>query len=97
MAIMTLSEARASLPEVLNRVADGEEITITRHGKPAAVVVRPDVLWSRTRAELVLEQAHHLDQLLAAAGAQELPEREGLTEQRAEELIGAIRSERSGR
>lgn len=97
MAIMTLSEARASLPEVLNRVADGEEITITRHGKPAAVVVRPDVLWSRTRAELVLEQAHRLDQLLAAAGAQELPERDGLTEQRAEELIGAIRSGRSGR
>ena len=32
MAVMTVSEARAALPEVLNRVADGEEITITRHG-----------------------------------------------------------------
>ena len=40
MAVMTVSEARAALPEVLNRVADGEEITITRHGHPVAVIVR---------------------------------------------------------
>ena len=46
MAVMTLSEARAALPAVLNRVAAGEEITITRHGAPAAVVVRPDIIWS---------------------------------------------------
>lgn len=45
MAVMTISEARAALPEVVNRVTDGEEITITRHGQPAAVVVRPDVIW----------------------------------------------------
>jgi len=42
---MTISEARAALPEVLNRVAEGEEITITRHGRPIAVVVRPDIIW----------------------------------------------------
>ena len=45
MAVMTISEARAALPDVVNRVAEGEEITITRHGQPAAVVVRPDVIW----------------------------------------------------
>lgn len=45
MAVMTISEARAALPEVVNRVAEGEQITITRHGQPAAVVVRPDVTW----------------------------------------------------
>ena len=44
MAVMTISEARAALPEVLNRVAEGEEITITRHGRPVAVVVRPDIV-----------------------------------------------------
>lgn len=38
----TLTEARASLPLLLNRVADGEEITITRHGRPAAVLVGHD-------------------------------------------------------
>jgi antitoxin (DNA-binding transcriptional repressor) of toxin-antitoxin stability system len=47
MAVMTLSEARAALPEVVNRVAQGEEITITRYGRPMAVVVRPDVVWSQ--------------------------------------------------
>jgi hypothetical protein len=43
---MTISEARAALPEVVSRVAEGEEVTITRHGRPAAVVVRPDVMWA---------------------------------------------------
>jgi antitoxin (DNA-binding transcriptional repressor) of toxin-antitoxin stability system len=47
MAVMTLSEARAALPDVVNRVAQGEEITITRYGRPMAVVVRPDVVWSQ--------------------------------------------------
>lgn len=45
MAVLTISETRAALPEVVSRVAAGEEVTITRHGKPAAVVVRPDVMW----------------------------------------------------
>jgi prevent-host-death family protein len=42
MASMTVSEARAALPRLLTRVDAGEEITITRRGKPVAVVVRPD-------------------------------------------------------
>jgi antitoxin (DNA-binding transcriptional repressor) of toxin-antitoxin stability system len=50
---MTMTEARAALPQVLDRVAAGEEITITRYGKPAAVIVRPDVVHPRIRAEIV--------------------------------------------
>ncbi len=50
MAVMTVSEARAALPEVLNRVEAGEQVTITRHGRAVAVVVRPDIMWSRSRA-----------------------------------------------
>jgi antitoxin (DNA-binding transcriptional repressor) of toxin-antitoxin stability system len=67
MAVMTVSEARAALPEVLNRVAAGEEVTITRHGQPIAVVVRPDVMWSRSRAEVALSGAAHLHNLLSTA------------------------------
>lgn len=52
MAVMTLTEARAALPEVLTRVAAGEEITITRHGRPVAVVVRPDIIWSQPAAAM---------------------------------------------
>jgi PHD/YefM family antitoxin component YafN of YafNO toxin-antitoxin module len=54
MAVMTISEARAALPEVLNRVAEGEEITITRHGRPIAVVVRPDIVWHQSGTDVVL-------------------------------------------
>lgn len=103
MAVMTVSEARAALPEVLNRVAGGEEVTITRHGRPVAVVVRPDVVWSRSRAEVVLDEAARLHGLLAAAGDSELPttatESTGgtMTSEYAEELIAAIRADRDAR
>lgn len=96
MAVMTVSEARAALPEVLNRVADGEEITITRHGRAVAVIVRPDIMWSRSRAESVLAEADRLHQLIEAAGQSELPAR-GLTQEYAEELIAAIRAARDDR
>jgi PHD/YefM family antitoxin component YafN of YafNO toxin-antitoxin module len=56
MAVMTISEARAALPEVLNRVAEGEEITITRHGRPIAVVVRPDIVWHQSGTDVVLDE-----------------------------------------
>jgi prevent-host-death family protein len=39
-------EAKTHLPALLERVADGEEITITKHGKPIARIVpveRPSV------------------------------------------------------
>lgn len=42
MTTFTLTEARANLPLLLNRVADGEEITITRHGRPVAILVGHD-------------------------------------------------------
>jgi hypothetical protein len=97
---MTISEARAALPEVIDRVADGEEMIITRHGRAVAVVVRPDILWSRGRAEDVIIQADSLHKLLASAGVGAVGEPEevnGLTERRAEELINAIRAGREGR
>jgi antitoxin (DNA-binding transcriptional repressor) of toxin-antitoxin stability system len=97
MAVMTISEARAALPEVLDRVADGEEITITRHGRPAAVVVRPDVMLSRSRAQRVLTESERLSDLLTAAAASDLPKCGGVTAQYADELVAAIRADRDGR
>ena len=49
-----MSEARARLPEILDRVEAGEEITITRHGRPAAVLLRPDTVRVR-RGESTLD------------------------------------------
>jgi hypothetical protein len=98
MGTMTISEARAALPEVLDRVADGEEMTITRHGRAVAVVVRPDILWSRGRAGDMINQADSLHRLLTGAAVANEPEEViGLTEARAEELISALRAGREGR
>jgi antitoxin (DNA-binding transcriptional repressor) of toxin-antitoxin stability system len=96
MATMTVSEARAALPEVLDRVAGGEEVIITRHGRPVAVVVRPDVLWSR-RARGSFDKAERIHELLTEAAAAPLPENRGLTAERAEELVSEIRAGRDAR
>jgi len=64
MAVMTVSEARAALPEVLTRVAQGEEITITRYGSPVAVVVRPDIIWSQPGTEPDMDDTEGLVRIL---------------------------------
>ena len=92
---MTASEARASLPELLSRVEGGEEVTITRHGRPVAVLVRPDALRSR-RARAALDGAERIHQLLAEAAPAPL-QGTGLSEARAEELIAEIRAGRDAR
>jgi antitoxin (DNA-binding transcriptional repressor) of toxin-antitoxin stability system len=95
MVTLTVSQARALLPELLTRVEDGEEVTITRHGRPVAVLVRPDVM--RSRANVIIEDADRIHKLIENAGASELPGRTGLTAERAEQLIRAIRSARDSR
>jgi prevent-host-death family protein len=37
--VLSAAEAKAKLSELLDRAARGEEITITRHGKPVARIV----------------------------------------------------------
>jgi prevent-host-death family protein len=92
MATLTVSQARATLPELLTRVEAGEEVTITRHGRAVAVLVRPDVL--RSRAEVTIKDAGRLHQLLIGAAHAELPSSSAITPERAEELIRAIRAGR---
>lgn len=48
-------EAKTQLPRLLNRVAGGERITITRHGLPVALIVPPDVGAKRPVREVVAE------------------------------------------
>jgi prevent-host-death family protein len=96
MVSMTASEARAALPELLNRVEGGEEVMITRHGRTVAVVVRPDALRAR-RAGTALANAERVHELLATARATALPRSAGLTPERAAELIAEIRTGREVR
>jgi antitoxin (DNA-binding transcriptional repressor) of toxin-antitoxin stability system len=92
---LTVSQARALLPELLTRVEEGEEITITRHGRAVAVLIRPDVLW--TRSSVAIEAAGRVHDVLAAAAESELPEGTGLTAEKAEQLLAEIRSGRDRR
>jgi prevent-host-death family protein len=48
-------EAKTHLPRLLDEVAAGEEITITKHGVPVAVLVPPTGRSSRTIAEAIAE------------------------------------------
>ena len=96
MVVMTVSEARAALPEVLNRVEAGEQVTITRHGRAVAVVVRPDIMWHRPQADDLTAQAEHLQRIIKMAGEQAMPSG-GISAEYAEELIAEIRAGRDSR
>lgn len=91
---MSASQARAALPELLDRVMAGEEVTITRHGQPVAVVVRPDAIRVR-RADRALADAERLRELLDQARSAPLDSAPPLSEARAEELVEQVRSSRS--
>jgi prevent-host-death family protein len=91
---MTVSEARAVLPQLLDRVSAGEEVTITRYGRPAAVLVRPDTLRAR-RADEALAVAKTVRDALEQGRESSLSPRPVLREDRAKDLIEEIRANRS--
>jgi prevent-host-death family protein len=93
---MTVSEARAALPEILDRVSEGDEVTLTRHGKAVAVIVRPDTLRSR-RADSAQKQAAAVHGLLSGGRRAPLALRPTLSAERAEELVAEVRASRSDR
>jgi antitoxin (DNA-binding transcriptional repressor) of toxin-antitoxin stability system len=93
---MTVSEARAALPDILDRVRAGEEVTITRHGEAVAVVVRPDTLRTR-RADEALAAAHRIHELLAQGRAAPLRREGAVSEARAVDLVAEVRAARTRR
>jgi len=93
---MSVTEARAALPEVLDRVLAGEEVTITRHGKPVAVIVRPDTLRVR-RADQALAAAATVRDVLDRGRRSRLRGRPTLNEKRVEALIAEVEAGRSRR
>ncbi|WP_375407618.1 type II toxin-antitoxin system Phd/YefM family antitoxin [uncultured Amnibacterium sp.] len=95
MISISASEARRTLPAQLDRVEAGDEVSITRHGRVVAVLVRPDVAATRRRSQ-VWRDADHVQKLLERAAGGPLPE-PAITVQRAEELVAAICDDRSAR
>ena len=98
MTTIRTTEARAALPELLDRVERGEEVTITRHGRAVAVLVRPDTLRARRHADAALAAASDLQRRLGAAREGAPPNgdehRGALTPERAEELVADVRAAR---
>ena len=92
---MTVSEARAALPQIVERVQAGEEVTLTRHGEPVAVVVRPDRLRKR-RASDALAAAERVNELIERARFRPLSA-PTLDEARAEVLLAEVRASRAAR
>lgn len=50
-------EAKTHLPELLRRVEEGEQVTITRHGRPVALLIPAPGVPDRTVAQAVKELA----------------------------------------
>jgi antitoxin (DNA-binding transcriptional repressor) of toxin-antitoxin stability system len=93
---MSVSEARAALPEVLDRVLAGEEVTITRHGAAVAVIVRPDTLRTR-RSDAAMASAASVREIVDRGRSTRLRPRPNLSEERADALVADIRAARSNR
>jgi antitoxin (DNA-binding transcriptional repressor) of toxin-antitoxin stability system len=96
MSSMSVSEARAALPMILDRVLAGEEVTITRHGRAVAVVVRPDAIRVR-RADRALGEAERLRDLLGRGRRSRLDDVPGVSLERAEALVAEVAASRSVR
>lgn len=93
---MSVSEARAALPAVLDRVEEGDEVTITRHGRPVAVVVRIDALRARRATEAAAD-AERVRELLERGRKTSLRTAPGIDAARADELVDDVQRHRSRR
>lgn len=93
---MTVSAARAALPRILERVAAGEEIQLTRHGAVVAVIVGPDALRWR-RAGDAFAAATSIGAVLDRGRSENLAASPAMSRERAELLVSEIRAERESR
>lgn len=93
---MTVSEARAALPEIIDRVVAGEEVTLTRHGVAVAVVVHPGALRLR-RADQAFAVAESVRVLLEHGRQGHLDKQPKLSRKRAEALLAEVKTGRSRR
>lgn len=93
---LTVSQARGMLPEIMDRVEAGDEVTLTRHGRPVAVIVRPDRLRAR-RAEAAFKEADRIHELLDQGRRTPPSAGPGISVEYADALIAEIRAGRDGR
>ena len=69
MAIMTIPEAQANLPEIVENLKPGEEVILTRNEQPVAKLIpiseaRPQPVFGSSRGKLIIvteDEAHLRD------------------------------------
>jgi antitoxin (DNA-binding transcriptional repressor) of toxin-antitoxin stability system len=91
---VSVSEARAALPDILELVRTGNEVTLTRHGVPVAVIVRPDALRGR-RADQALAAAMTVHEVIQQGRRSALKTRPTMSRERADALVEELRTTRS--
>lgn len=96
MVRITVSEARGAISHLVDRVLEGEEVTLTRYGRPVAMLVRPDMLASRRGADTP-DPSQIVDYALSQGEKSELTDLRGLSVERAEALVAEVRASRSRR
>lgn len=93
---MTVSEARAALPRVLERVLAGDEVILTRHGVAVAVIVHPDRLRAR-RLDAAEAGAERVREVLARRRSSPLADAPALSAGQAAALLEDIDHSRGQR
>ena len=96
MVTVTVSQARGTISHLVDRVLEGEEVTLTRYGRPVAVLVRPDRLASRRDADS-LDPSVVIDYALSQGKKAHLTDLAGLSVERAEALVAGVRASRARR
>jgi prevent-host-death family protein len=96
MSSVPVSEARATLPDILERVQAGEEVTLTRHGVPVAVVVSPTALRAR-RATTAFQLASELGRLMDDARHRPLGRTSSIDTATAERWVAELDAARRAR
>lgn len=96
MVTVTVSQARGAISHLVDRVLEGEEVMLTRYGRPVAVLVRPDRLASRRDADS-LDPSVVIDYALSQGKKAHLTDLAGLSVERAEALVAGVRASRARR
>jgi len=71
MSIVSMTDAKAKFAELVDEAASGEFITITRHGKPAAVLISVEAAEAARKA-MIKPQANFGEFLMSFPGGIEL-------------------------
>ena len=91
---LSATEARASLPQILDQVELGAEVTLTRHGKPVAIIVHPEALVNRRIDAQALATSQRVRRLIHDARSRPLAEAGTLSVTDADALAATVRADR---